>query len=172
MGKLIFVLGGAQSGKSRIALNFAKNGKGKSAFVATCLPVDREMNEKIKRHREERPKNWSTVEAGNTPFAIKMEKGDATTILIDSLTLWAARCVEKNWNRKEVEERASAFAREIKEKFARSIVVSDEVGLSIVPDVKSARKFRTLLGSVNQIFAREAENFYVVFAGVPVCVKK
>ncbi len=171
MGTLIFVLGGAQSGKSRFALSLAKNGKGRAAFIATCLPSDMEMNEKISRHKKERPKNWVTVEAGLTPFHMTSPKSKIDSVLIDSLTLWVARCLEKGWGREEIEKKAKKFLVSIKKKFNHIVIVSDEVGLSIVPGVRSARNFRVCLGEINQLFAKNSDCFYMVFAGVPVCVK-
>ena len=164
-------MGGAGSGKSRFAVETAERGSRAVSFVATCDPTDGEMGDKIRRHKKERPSHWSVIEAASTPFEAKWPNGKADCILVDSLTLWVSTLAMKDAGRDEIISKCAAFLTQARKKFKRTIVVSDEVGLGVVPENGLARSFRETLGKVNQQAAKLADEAYLVAAGLPIALK-
>ena len=171
MGELIFVVGGAGSGKSRVALEMVKNHTKKTVFVATAASEDNEMERKIRNHQKERPAHWNTIEAATTPFDIIWPNGKTSCLLVDSLTLWVSALMMKNIERGEIAGKCESFLREARAKFKQTVVVSDEVGLGIVPENRLARDFREILGAVNQKTAEIADQVFLVSVGLPVQLK-
>ena len=170
MGKIIFILGGAGSGKSKFALQMAKKGKN-VAFVATCDSKDREMKRKIDAHREERPSHWHTLEAGSTPFELAWPNGKTDCLVIDSLTLWVSELMRREMSPEEILRKCDICLEEARKRFKSTVVVSDEVGLGIVPENRLAREFREVLGQVNQQTAQLAGLVFLVTAGLPIQIK-
>ena len=171
MGELIFVVGGAGSGKSTFALELAKNHAKKAVFVATSASEDKEMERKIRNHQKERPAQWNTIEAAATPFNIVWPNGETSCLLVDSLTLWVSALLLKSAGRDSIVRKCASFLREAREKFTQTVVVSDEVGLGIVPENRPARDFREILGAVNQKTAQIADQVFLVSVGLPVQLK-
>ena len=171
MGELIFVVGGAGSGKSSFALELAKNHAKKAVFVATSASEDKEMERKIRNHQKERPAHWNTIEAAATPFDIIWPHGKTSCLLVDSLTLWVSTLLMKNAGREVILQKCASFLRGAQAKFKQTIVVSDEVGLGIVPENRLARDFREILGDVNQQTAEIADRVFLVSVGLPVQLK-
>ncbi|MGB9681440.1 MAG: bifunctional adenosylcobinamide kinase/adenosylcobinamide-phosphate guanylyltransferase [bacterium] len=164
---LVFIIGGARSGKSSFALELSKGDA--VAFIATALPLDEEMKERIERHKIERPSHWKTIEAPEDIMsAIKVVKEDC--IILDCLTLWVSNLIEK-YPDKHIVEMAEEIAQYVRSIDKKVIVVSNEVGLSIVPEYPLARRYRDTLGKVNQIFAKLAQKVYFMVAGIPMEVK-
>ncbi len=160
---MILIGGGSRSGKSRYALVMAKQRFAERRyFLATAEPLDGEMSERIRRHRDERGADFATVEE---PFEIDRPL-DADVVVVDCLTLWvsnlmmAGRVAE--WEERLARMASSALTR---------IVVTNEVGSGIVPDNALAREFRDLAGSVNQRAAALAEEAYFMAFGLPVRLK-
>ena len=170
-GELIFVVGGAGSGKSKFALELAKKRSKKAAFVATSASEDGEMARKIESHQKERPAHWLTIEAAGTPFHIERPKEKIPCLLVDCLTLWVSAMLMKNCGREEILDRCKKFLAEARQNFKHVIVVSDEVGLGIVPENRLARDFREALGAVNQLAAQMAGQVFQVTVGLPVRIK-
>ena len=172
MGRITFILGGVRSGKSSYALALAKKGKKKTAFIATCQALDQEMSERIKLHRRARPGDWRTFEEAYDVSGLLHRIGakfeiiliDCVTILISNLML---RGLSEDAIRKEVNDILAA----LNKKKAKVIIVSNEVGLGIVPRNKLARDFRDLAGQVNQIIAKKADAVFFMAAGLPLKVK-
>ena len=171
MGELIFVVGGAGSGKSAFALEMAKNHAEKAVFVATSASEDKEMERKIKNHQKERPAHWNTIEAAATPFDIIWRNGKMSCLLVDSLTLWVSTLLMKRAGRDVIIQKCESFLRGAQAKFKQTIVVSDEVGLGIVPSTRLARDFREILGAVNQQAAEIADRVFLISVGLPVQLK-
>jgi adenosylcobyric acid synthase len=156
---LTFLLGGARSGKSALALSLA--GDGPVTFVATGTAGDDEMAERIERHRAERPAGWVTVEE---PVALRDAVAAAQgTVVVDCLSLWVANLLEAGWADAEVEAEAVAAAQVAAGR--RTIAVSNEVGLGVVPATPLGRRYRDVLGRVNASWAAAAEDAYFVVAG-------
>lgn len=172
MGKLTFILGGASSGKSRFALEMAKQGFKQVTFVATCSSTDKEMERKIRNHQKERPAHWQTVEAAATPFHINGAGSKSACLLVDSLTLWVSALLVKNSNLDEIVQDFRSFLKKAMSSFKHTIIVSDEVGFSIVPENRLARDFREILGIINREVAQAADQVFLVAAGLPIRIKE
>ena len=171
--RLIFVTGGARSGKSRFAQDLAHSIKGRKVFIATAEPLDEEMQERIATHKRERPSDWDTVEEFR--HLGKIVKKCAATydiLLIDCLTLWISNLLTTN----SLEE--PLISREVQNligscKTERStvIVVSNEVGMGIVPADKLTRLYRDIVGRANQDIASEADEVILLVSGIPIKIK-
>lgn len=168
MGKLIFILGGARSGKSSFALELAQKSGRKVTFIATATPIDSEMKQRIKNHKKVRPKEWKTVEVKNN-LDKKIEQEENKMILIDCLTIYVSYLMDLPETR--ILEHIKKIIKVIKRSGSDIIVVSNEVGCSIHPKNKLGRDYRDILGKVNQVFAWSADEFYIMFAGVPIDIK-
>jgi adenosylcobinamide kinase/adenosylcobinamide-phosphate guanylyltransferase len=163
------VLGGARSGKTRHALELAEAGAGRLLYLATAEARDAEMRARIERHRTERGPRWQTVEEPlDLPGTLAAEAGCGTTVLVDCLTLWLSNLMEAGRN---PAAEADRLARLLPTLDGRVILVSNEVGLGIVPDTALARRFRDEAGRMNQAVARAAERVLLVVAGLPLTVK-
>lgn len=171
-GKLVFVLGGSASGKSKFAVQLAKKIGEKIVFVATCSPQDEEMKEKIKKHKKERPSHWQIIEAAATPFRIPWPSRSIDCLLIDSLAMWISTLTMQNMGLRNVKNKLNRFVSQVRSKYKAAIVVSDEVGLGIVPDNPLVRNFRETLGCVHQIAARSADDLFFIVCGLPIHLKK
>lgn len=168
MGKLIFILGGARSGKSSFALELAQKSCKKVTFIATATPIDSEMKQRIKNHKNVRPKEWKTVEVKNN-LDKKIEQEENKMILIDCLTIYISYLMDLPETR--ILEHTKKIIKVIKKSRSDIIVVSNEVGCGIHPENKLGRDYRDILGKVNQMFVRSADEFYIMFAGVPIDIK-
>jgi len=169
--KLILVLGGAASGKSQAALEAAGRARPK-AFVATGQALDREMAERIARHRTTRSADWTTVEVPVELAAwFRRHENGYRTIVLDCLTLWLANQRGKRVRDTDVSGRVADLLDAIRSTTARVVVVSNELGLGLVPAGKSVRSFRDLAGRVNQQVAAEADEVYLVVSGLSLRLK-
>jgi adenosylcobinamide kinase/adenosylcobinamide-phosphate guanylyltransferase len=160
---LVVYVGGARSGKSRLALQRAHEAAAPVVFIATGEAGDDEMAERIERHRAERPGAWRTVEEPvELAAALDGVPGGATAI-VDCLSLWVANLGDAA----DVEVRSAAAARVAAARPGLTIAVTNEVGLGIVPDNALARSYRDTLGRVNADWAALADEAYFVVAGRP-----
>ena len=162
---LTFLLGGARSGKSRLAVRMATGWAGPVVFLATAEARDADMAERIERHRQERPAEWETLEAPlDLADALAGAPGEAF-VVVDCLTLWVSNLLEAGRSADGVEQAAREAAALAAERAAPTVVVSNEVGLGVVPETALGRTFRDVLGLVNAAFAAAAETTYLVVAG-------
>jgi adenosyl cobinamide kinase/adenosyl cobinamide phosphate guanylyltransferase len=162
---LTFLLGGARSGKTALAVDLARQAGGPVTVIATGEAGDEEMAERIRIHRAERPQGWTTVEE---PLELEdaITAVDAAHILvIDCLTLWVSNLLARGDTDSEVEAVSSAAAERASSRTAFTIAISNEVGLGIVPANALARRYRDLLGRVNATWARAADEPGLVVAG-------
>jgi adenosylcobinamide kinase/adenosylcobinamide-phosphate guanylyltransferase len=165
----LLVLGGARSGKSRFAQATAEAFPGDLVYIATAQAFDAEMTDRITRHRNERGPRWRTVEAPlDLADAIPAHSKPATVILVDCLTLWASNLM---FAERDIPTETTALAAAIAAVPGRIILVSNEVGLGIVPDNALARQFRDVAGDINQAIARVAERAVFVVSGLPMLLK-
>jgi len=173
MNKIIFISGGARSGKSTYALEIAKKaGAKQTAFIATCEPLDEEMSRRIKLHKKTRPSGWKTYEEPlDIAKALSLMKDKYKVIIIDCITLLVSNLLLKGHEQKDICGAMDEMLEELKNKDAMTIVVSNEVGLGIVPENKLARDFRDIAGKVNQIIAKESDEAYFMVSGIPWRVK-
>lgn len=171
MGKITLVLGGARSGKSIFALNLARRYK-KVAFLATCQALDKEMQERILLHKNERPKHWKTFEEPRDLNSLLIKIGDTfDCILIDCLTLLVSNLILAGHKKEEISEKIKAMLAILRKKKAKIIMVSNEVGLGLVPANKLGRDFRDIAGKVNQIVAKQANEVFFTISGIPMKIK-
>ena len=174
MAKILLVTGGCRSGKSAYAERRAMALPGRRAYVATCPVVDEEMARRIAAHRRARDgQGWVTVEEPIDLEGVLRRHAATDVLLIDCLTLWVNNLLYE----------AERAGREIDEPPCREmldaaeacrgwvIVVSNEVGLGIVPDNSLARRYRDLVGRANQLVAQRAEEVVLLCCGIPLTVK-
>lgn len=162
---LTFLVGGSRSGKTALALRLAAESGRSVIFVATAEAGDEEMAARIARHRGERPRAWRTVEAPlDLAGALAAAPTDAC-VVVDCLTLWTSNALEAGWDDETVERAAGEVASRAAGRGALTLVVSNEVGLGIVPDTPLGRRYRDVHGRVNALFAAAAERACLVVAG-------
>lgn len=173
---LIFVLGGARSGKSAYAEGLAgASGRGVT-YIATARGADAEFSERIAHHRARRPAHWRLVEAGAAlDDALRAADGDDACVLVDCLTLWLAGllCPPEACGPAAVDAdaRIDAFMAALAAARARVIVVSNEIGLGVVPLGSVTRRYVDALGRLNQRVAALAPEVTLMVAGLPLAVK-
>lgn len=179
MKKLILVLGGARSGKSTYALDYARKYGKNVVFVATGIASDDSMAKRIERHKSERPQEWKTVEAPkDIAGALKGTNCDPDIVIIDCITTLAGNLII---DIPEPIDETSAFSA-IKPEIegiveawnamnATFLVISNEVGLGVVPATTLGCAYRDALGRANQTLACQATDVILMVAGIPVIVK-
>jgi adenosylcobinamide kinase/adenosylcobinamide-phosphate guanylyltransferase len=170
---LIFITGGARSGKSTFAKAMAKRLSKKVVFVPTCLATpDKAMQDRIKRHRRERPKHWATLE-NQIDLSIMYSKAGrrAELILIDCLTMYVAGRLMENESEAAVSTRIEKLCKAAAASSKTTILVSNEVGCGVVPTTDLGVQFRDYAGRANQIAARYAAEVYWLVSGIPVPLK-
>ena len=173
MKKIVFILGGARSGKSSYAVELAKRLNKKTVFIATCISFDEEMKERIKMHKTLRPKEWDLIEEGKDISSVLAGfKNKYKVILIDCLGMWLSNLLLDGLKDKEIEKEVFKLINSISKLKGVTIIVSNEVGTGIVPDNPLARKFRDLLGIVNQVMAKNADEVIFMQSGIPVIIKE
>lgn len=172
MSKITFIIGGARSGKSAHALKIASGVSGKVAFVATCRPQDEEMKKRIALHRKSRPGHWKTFEEPLDPSPLLKEIGSKfDCVIIDCLTLLVSNLMLENFKESVIQNKIKKMLDELSGIKAQAIIVSNEVGLGIVPENKLARYFRDVAGRANQLVAKESEEVFFLVAGLPWRIK-
>ena len=179
--QLTLVLGGVRSGKSAFAEQLVRQLEQPAWYLATSQVTDAEMAERIRRHRESRPAAWTTVEeplelAGALASALK-ETSDPRAVLIESLDTWVSNLLLQHESQPAPDLESLTMSQvdqllKVGQHPSTSVVmVSSEVGLSLVPPNQLGRRFQDLLGLVNQRVASAANQVYLVVAGIPVEIK-
>ena len=180
----ILILGGARSGKSCFAQQLATGLGERVLFVATAEPLDEEMHQRIEHHRRARPRQWRTVEASRgIAQAIREYRGDADVVILDCLSLLVANLISPTHDPTQLEqadydtvekemnaelEQLVALAEDLS---LHLIIVSNEVGMGLVPVYPAGRAYRDLLGRANQFIAQCADRTYLMVAGIPLELK-
>jgi adenosylcobinamide kinase/adenosylcobinamide-phosphate guanylyltransferase len=191
MGKLTLILGGARSGKSTFAEQRAKEMGGDSVlYVATSETKDEEMQQRVEKHRSERPSAWGTLEASrNVAQALRQAGSAAKVVLLDCMTFLVANHLLDAAGPQgdpfadpsadpfdarieaDVVAEVEALVDYVQESQVEMLVVSNEVGLGVVPPYELGRAYRDILGRANQILARYADEVHLLVAGIPLKVK-
>jgi len=182
--RLVLVLGGARSGKSSYAEKRAAElaGEGSVLYVATAQAHDEEMAQRISAHRAARPPTWRTLEeALRVPQAVAaaLAREDIAVVLVDCLTLWASNLLLRNGDDTPDAALAEADAFAALDALlavhaashAATIVVSNEVGMGLVPPYALGRVYRDLLGRLNARLAVQADEVVLMVAGLPLTIK-
>jgi len=168
---LVVVLGGAASGKSDAALQLAGS-KGPKAFVATGQGLDEEMSARIARHRATRTPDWTTAEVPKELVAWFNGNGKKyRTIVVDCVTLWLNNLHADKRNGAAITKRVAELLQAMRRTPATVVVVSNELGLGLVPVERSVRAFREVAGRVNQQLAAEADEVHLVVSGLSLRLK-
>jgi len=172
MGKFIFITGGSRSGKSSFAVKMASAIRLKKIFVATCVPKDREMKERVRLHRLHRPSSWETIEGREDLASLfELRTKESTVIILDCLTLFVSRMLMREVEEEEIKLQVRRIAGAARKGRSTVIVVSNEVGCGLVPASKLGRDFRDIAGSCNQIVAGCADEVIYMVSGIPLKIK-
>lgn len=178
---MILVTGGARSGKSSFGESLLKDKK-EVLYIATSIPFDEEMKDRVKKHRESRPNHWHTLEGykdlGNSIRTLNQQYDG---IILDCITIMITNLIFENFDEeveidyKGIEEKImgemKAMVLAFKELNSEVVLITNEVGCGIVPETRLSREFRDIAGRVNQYLAREAEEVYFAVSGIPVKIK-
>ncbi|MFZ3580957.1 bifunctional adenosylcobinamide kinase/adenosylcobinamide-phosphate guanylyltransferase [Loktanella sp. DJP18] len=165
---LIFILGGAASGKSAFAESVAISFDRPRTYIATAQPFDEEMRQKIAAHIAQRGDGWATVEAPFDPAAALRSQDSAHVALLDCVTLWLTNVLLAD---RDIEAACDDLLVALSTCPCPVLVVSNEVGQGIVPDNALARRFRAAQGLINRRIAAQADTVVAVMAGLPLLLK-
>lgn len=185
MGRKVFIIGGARSGKSAFAQTLIRQSGLPATYVATAEALDDEMKRRIERHKRDRPQVWPTVEA---PYAMPSRLASVAVpgqaVLVDCLAVYVSNQMLVTMHTyhdtmsvsqlADLEAGVLADVRSALKASSRadlSVVVSNEVGLAIVPDTFLGRAYRDVLGRVNQVASLWADEVYFVLSGIPIKIK-
>jgi len=178
MAKIVLITGGCRSGKSAFAQASAEALPGPRAYVATCPVIDRETEERIRRHREARHgKGWETIEETVDLAGVLRRAGDYRVLLVDCLTLWInnllyeAQRQGKGFTEETVADRCRELIDACGAFPGTAIFVTNELGMGIVPENETARRFRDIAGRCNQEIAAAAQTVTFVVSGIPLEIK-
>ena len=172
--KVIFVTGGAKSGKSSFVLSEAAKHEGPKAFIATAEALDEEMAKRIGRHKIERGDGWDTFEEPiRITETIKQIQDKYGAIVLDCLTLWLSNLMHANLDISQEIEKLVEILKDssLITHHSSLYLVSNEVGAGIVPENALTREFRDLAGTMNQRVAGVSDEVFMVVAGIPVKIK-
>lgn len=172
MNKITLILGGARSGKSRLAVGLAKKQCRRTAYMATAPICDEEMRERVKIHRKSRPKNWATIEVEKDlmPHLKKIPKS-CDGLIIECIATYVSNLMMDGLSDREIIRNIQTALKGLKKINRKIFIVSNEVGSGLVPETASGRLFRDIVGSVNQMIAKQADEVYLVTAGLPIKLK-
>ena len=171
----ILVTGGARSGKSEFAENICLNIPGKRTYLATAIPFDDEMKKRISLHQKRRDTNlWHNLieEPYDICEKLNLMKGKTEVLLLDCLTIWLSNLLLKyEMNEKRIISEIDNFVDIVEHINYNIVLVSNEVGMGIVPENKLARIFRDISGIANKKIANIVNEFYIIFSGYPLRLK-
>ncbi|AJE02413.1 bifunctional adenosylcobinamide kinase/adenosylcobinamide-phosphate guanylyltransferase [Geobacter pickeringii] len=172
MARVIFITGGARSGKSRLAEELALGFGAPLGYVATGGAGDGEMAERIARHRARRGDQWTTVEEPRALAGVLAGiDGRFNAVLVDCVTLWLSNLLFAGDDSPLILDAVEKLTKHFPLLTTPLIIVSNEVGLGIVPENRLARQFRDLAGEANELIAAAADEVYVTFSGLPLKLK-
>ncbi len=187
MGKIILVTGGARSGKSSYAEARVSQIGGRTLYIATAIPFDDEMRARIKKHQSDRPDHWDTYEGyEDLPAMISGSGATYEVRLLDCVTLWQSNLVFKmlgyndfdRFSDEQLQETESGLLLEtdrliqaMQMASGTNVLVTNEVGMGLVPENRMGRYFRDLQGRVNQRLGKAADEVILSVCGIPMQVK-
>ncbi|MBN2315558.1 MAG: bifunctional adenosylcobinamide kinase/adenosylcobinamide-phosphate guanylyltransferase [Sedimentisphaerales bacterium] len=170
---ITMITGGARSGKSRYALSLARKISAPRAFIATAESVDEEMRRRIDHHRQERASDFTAFEEPLNPgLILKKLPSDIHVAVLDCLTVWIGNLMHRHPNALGSFEEIDRFLPALDQPPCDLIIVTNEVGMGIVPHNDLARGFRDIAGSLNQHVAAKADRVIFMVSGYPIVVKE
>ncbi len=170
MAKITYITGGQRSGKSSAAQELALSRSINPIYVATAIVTDDEMNDRIKRHKQDRGDQWGNIE--EPLYVGDLDIKENSVVVLDCVTLWLSSIFFKN--NESVNESLLFFKKEWKKLTTKNIdliVVSNEIGMGLHADTKMGRKFTDLQGWVNQIIAKDADQAIFMVSGIEINIK-
>ena len=176
MGRISLITGGCRSGKSRLAeVELSKSGAG-ATYIATCPVIDDEMTRRVARHQKDRAaRNWETIEE-EIDLASALKKTDGP-VLIDCLSLWLnnlmyqAQCQGLEFGEDDIIGPTAELIEAMQARDNRTILVTNEIGMGIVPEGQLSRNYRDALGRISQAIAGVADDVILVVASIPLALK-
>ena len=185
MSKIVFVTGGAKSGKSAFAESLCIERNDKTGYIATSIPFDDEMKEKVRLHKERRPSNWKTYEIYEDVFKIiENVSKECDTVMLDCITLMVNNLMFKydmnpqDLSNEELEmmdeyifNQFEKLIEEIRKTEIYFVFVTNEIGMGVVPANKLSRIYANTVGKINQYVASNSDEAYLVISGIPVKIK-
>ncbi len=170
--KVIFITGGCRSGKSRYALDYVNQHFLKKLYLASCEALDEEMAQRIEHHKKMRGPEWHTIEEPVEIVDKIRQYGDKVeVILLDCIPLWLSNILIKWDSDSRIMDEVDRFVNMIKQSPTSFIIVSNEVGMGIVPAEPLGRRFRDLSGMVNQKITEVADTVVCMVSGIPLFLK-
>ncbi len=165
----ILIGGGARSGKSSFAQKLAEELPGQRAYLATAQALDQEMEKRIAKHQADRGSAWhETIEEPlELTASLQQASADFDIILVDCITLWISNLMGRNDSDQQIIEVIDNLANSMNQLPATIILVSNEVGLGLVPEHPLGRRFRDLAGLANQRLAQACQDVYFTIWGLP-----
>ncbi len=165
--KILFVIGGIRSGKSRFALKMGEGMGERRVFIATGQALDSEMERRIRKHQSSRSKTWTTYEEPTAlPTVLEKVNGQCDVIVVDCLSLWLSNLLHLDLGDQKISTSIKEFLRTLKSMTTPVILISNEVGLGGIPINPLARKFCDLAGILHQKIAEMAHQVYFVTSGI------
>lgn len=185
MSNIILVTGGARSGKSNFAESLCKKQNNKTAYIATSIAFDDEMKFRVKKHQESRPKEWNTYEIYKDIHSIIEELNENyDTVIMDCVTLMVnnliftydididkATAEELNKLEDYIRNQITKLLEAVKKTDLYFVIVSNEIGMGIVPENKLSRVYGDFVGRANQLIGKYSDEVYFVVSGIPMKVK-
>lgn len=186
MSKLLLVTGGSRSGKSNFAESLCVSRNNSTGYIATSIPFDDEMKDRVRKHKESRPDIWSTYEIYKDIYSIIQDMSkNHKTVILDCVTLLVNNlmfdygidfdnCTPEDVNKMEIyiKDQVEKLIFEIKKTELYCVIVTNELGMSLVPDNKLCRVYSDIVGRVNQYIAKNADEVYLVVSGIPMKIKE
>ena len=185
MSRIVYISGGARSGKSNFAEKKASVFHPHVAYIATAKPIDDEMVDRIKKHKLKRPEQWQTLEGyKDMDKLVSKIESDKKVVILDCITIMVTNLMleyNTDWDNikpAEIEcieskiiDEINKLIKSIRERDLCLFVVSNELGMGLVPTYKMGRIFRDIAGRVNQLLAKEADEVYFMISGIPLKLK-
>ncbi len=165
-GRIVFVVGGARSGKTRFALDLGMRHPAPRLYIATAEARDHEMRERIDNHKKERQGNWDAAEEVKDIASSVKGAGKYSVLIIDCITIWMSNLMEAGLTDEGILAEAGCLISACRDGTATAILISNEVGMGIVPENPLARRFRDLSGKVNQRLATASDEAHLIAAGL------
>ena len=185
MSNIILVTGGSRSGKSNFAESLCKSKNNETAYIATSIPFDNEMKDRVRKHKESRPQNWTTYEIYKDIYSIVKDIANShQTVILDCVTLLVnnlmfsydididnANPEQINQLEKYIKDQVIKLIDEVRNTDLYFVLVTNELGMGIIPGNKLSRIYSEIVGRINQYIASQSDEVYFVVSSIPMKIK-